>query len=179
MALDGEFFERIRNKEVFLEEVHADFFARSEEKGVFPHWNRGRCQDAYFQWMQDLERVEAVEDKVRRADHLKCAGHLVYWLRRSSPVDEFAYNMPLNPGKEFMLRYGREYLAFDLGYRVAQVYELKIHGRNLPENSFSLKSSLPGVPANDFIETTAHVMKTKHVSPHSLLVIYKAIFLRP
>lgn len=178
MAITGDFFERIRNKAVFLDEIHGDFYRRASELGVEPHWNRGRCQDAYFQWMQDLERVEAVEDKVRRADHLKCAAHLVYWLRRASPVDEFAYDPPLNTSKEFMLKYGREYLAFDLGYRAGQLYERKIHGRNLPESAFSLKSTLPGVPQNDFIETTVHVMKLKHVSPHALLVIYKAIFLR-
>jgi|GEM_PF-3997748 len=179
MPVTGDFFEVIRDKKNFLELVHEDFSARSEELSVYPHWNRGRAQDAYFQWMQDLERVEAVEDKVGRADHLKCAAHLIYWLRRSSPVDEFAYEPPVDSAKEFMLKYGREYLAFDLGYRAAQIYERRVFGRNLPEQSFSLQSNLPGIAQNDFIETTVHVLKVKHVSPHALLAILKAIFLRP
>lgn len=179
LAITGDFFDKIQNKEIFCEEIHEDFFKRSEEMGVIPYWNTGCIQDAYFQWIQDLERVQLVEDKVRRPDHLKCAAHLIYWLRRSSPIDNFVYEGELTPSIEFMLKYGREYLALDLGYRIAQLYECKIHDRNLPDNSFSLQSNLAGVNENDFIETAVHVLKLKMVSPHSILLILKAIFLRP
>lgn len=178
MSITGNFFERIQAKAVFLDEVHSDFYTRAEELGCHPHWNRAKAQDAYFQWMQDLERIAHVEEKVSRPDHLKCAAHLIFWLRRCSPINDFACEG--DPAKhEFMMKYGREYLAFDLGYRVAQLYETKIFGRSLPTSSFSLQSNLPGVQANDFIETTCHVMKLKEISPHALLTTLKAIFLRP
>ncbi len=186
MAITGNFFERIRaNKNAFADEVHSDFYARCEEMDVLPFWNKGKCLDAYFQWEQDLRRVEGIEDKVGVADHLKGAAHLIYWLRRSSPVDGFTNgkneysSQEMTPAKEFMAKYGREYLAFDLGYRAAQLYEVNLHGRKLPTASFPLSSSLPDVPKRDFIESTCHVMKTKMMSPHALLVILKAVFLRP
>jgi hypothetical protein len=186
VGISGDFFKRIRaDKKVFGDEIHADFYARCEEMDVLPFWNKGRCLDAYFQWEQDLRRVEGIEDKVGVADHLKCAAHLIYWLRRSSPVDGFTNgkneysNQEITPAKEFMAKYGREYLALDLGYRAAQLYEIKLHGRNLPAKSFPLRSSLADVPPRDFIESTCHVMKTKMLPPHALLVILKAVFLRP
>ncbi len=186
MAITGDFFKRIRaDKNVFNEEIHSDFYVRCEEMDVLPFWNRGRALDAYFQWEQDLRRVESMEDKVGIADHLKCAAHLIYWLRRSSPIDGFTMgatefsDKKITPAKEFMALYGREYLAFDLGYRAAQLYECKLHNRDLPAASFPLSSSLSDVPKRDFIESTCHVMKTKMLSPHALLVILKAIFLRP
>jgi len=186
VGITGDFFERIRaDKTTFCEEVHSDFYARCEEMDVLPFWNKGRCLDAYFQWEQDLRRIEGVEDRVGVADHLKGAAHLIYWLRRSSPVDGFTNgatefsDQTITPAKEFMAKYGREYLALDLGYRAAQLYETKLHGRNLPPRSFPLSSSLPDVRKRDFIESTCHVMKTKMLSPHSLLVILKAVFLRP
>lgn len=179
MALDGDFFERLQNKATFIEEVEADFHARAQEAQMEVLWNRANTQDAYFQWMQDIERIERVEDKVRRADHLKCAAHLIYWLRRCSPVDHFAFEGQVGPHQEFMFHYGREYLAFDLGYRAAQLYERLIHKRDLPGSAFSLQSPLAGAKSNDFIESASHVLKVKMVSPHALLLVLKAIFLRP
>jgi hypothetical protein len=179
MAITGDFFERIQTKSIFLEEVHSDFYSRCEEMGALPHWNKAKALDAYFQWMQDLERIQIVEKNVSKPDHLKCAAHLIYWLRRFSPVNDFVFDGAPNESREFLMLYGREYLAFDLGYRAAQLYECKISGRNLPDNSFSLDSKLPGVGRNDFIECAAHVLKLKMVSPHALILVLKAVFLRP
>ncbi|MGO7532770.1 hypothetical protein [Rhizobium leguminosarum] len=184
MAIEGDFFERILKKEAFLELIHQDFYDRSVEMGVEPFWDKGKAQDAYFQWMQDLERIAHVEEKVTKPDHLKCAAHLIYWLRRSSPVNEFAHeavdlNAPDNERIVFMLKYGREYLAFDLGYRAAQLYETRLGDRQLPPNAFAPRSALGDVPANDFVETMVHVLKLKNVSPHAIFLVLKAIFLRP
>ncbi|NEU96331.1 hypothetical protein [Bradyrhizobium uaiense] len=180
MAITGDFFDRIQDKATFLEEVHLDFYTRSEEMGALPHWNKAKALDAYFQWKQDLERIQLVEKNVKTPDHIKCAAHLIYWLRRYSPVNDFAFDGPTDEAREFLLKYGREYLAFDLGYRAAQFYECKIFGRDLPEEtSFSLDSKLPGVGRNDFINSVTHVLKLKMVSPHALTILLKAVFLRP
>lgn len=186
MAITGDFFERIRaSKETFNDEIHSDFYVQCEGMDILPYWNRGRCFDAYFQWEQDLRRMESMEDKIDHADHLKCAAHLIYWLRRFSPVDGFTNGSTefstkeITPAKEFMAKYGREFLALDLGYRAAQLYEIKLHNRNLPANSFPMSSVLPGTPKRDFIESTCHMMKVKSLSPHALVVVLKAVFLRP
>ncbi|TCP80812.1 hypothetical protein C8J31_11452 [Rhizobium sp. PP-CC-2G-626] len=187
MSISGDFFEKIQTKGNFLELIHIDFHRRAEEMKVEFHWNSGRAQDAFFQWRQDLERIQLVEERVAKPDHLKCAAHLIYWLRRSSPVNEFSYDTyegfdldaPENASIRFMLLYGREYLAFDLGYRAAQLYETKVNGRELPPEAFAPRSALPDVPPNDFLETVVHVLKMKNVSPHAIFLVLKAMFLRP
>jgi hypothetical protein len=56
-------------------------------------------------------------------------------------VDEFANGSADENSDdfEFMMKYGREYLAFDLGYRIAQHYETTINGRQVDdaENAFA------------------------------------------
>lgn len=178
-GITGDFFERIQDKETFELEIFHDFSDRAEEMGVMFHWNKRNALDAYFEWTQDLRRLDAVEQKLERPDHLKCAAYLIHWLRRSSPVTNFVYEGEIDEGKEFMLKYGREYLAFDLGYRAAQLYERKVNSRNLPEEAFSLQASMEDVKPNDFIETVSHVLKLKMVSPSAILLVLKAVFLRP
>lgn len=78
---------------------------------------------------------------------------------------------------EFMLKYGREYLAFTLGYNVAKHYEIQIN--DLDANAFSLQSKFESVPKNDLLDTLVHAMKIKMISPQGLLITLKAIFLRP
>jgi len=179
LGITGDFFKRIIDKEVFEAEVFHDFFERCEEMGIVFTWNRRNALDAFFEWQQDLSRLAHAEPHIEEPDHLKCAAYLIYWLRRSSPVENFVYEGEVTPEVEFMIKYGREYLAFDLGYRAAQNYERFVNDRNLPQSSFSLHSSLEDVLENDFIETVCHVLKLKMVSPSSLLLLLKAIFLRP
>ncbi|MGE8131500.1 hypothetical protein ACQKQD_31520 [Methylobacterium sp. NPDC080182] len=178
-GLTGDFFERIQDKDVFEAEIYRDFYDRAEEMGVLFYWNKRNALDGFFEWSQDLRRLDFIEKKLQRPDHLKCAAYLIYWLCRSSPVSNFVFEDGLDDAKEFMLKYGREYLAFDFGYRAAQLYERKVNGRDLNEDSFPLHSSLDDVARTDFIETTCHVLKLKTVSPSAILLILKAIFLRP
>lgn len=179
MAITGDFFERIKAKEVFIEEIHNDFHQRCEELDASFHFNKGRAIEAYFHWMQDLKVIPVRDPVIKAPCHLKCAAFLIYWLRRFSPVDEFACDDLDSGSVQFLVKYGREYLAFDIGYRAAQVYERGINGRALPGDAFSLQSFDSRVDVNDFVETVTQVMKAKNVSPHALYLVLKAIFLRP
>ncbi|WP_162559687.1 hypothetical protein [Methylobacterium radiodurans] len=178
-GLTGDFFERIQNKDVFEAELYVDFFDRANEMGVLVSWNKRNALDAFFEWTQDLKRLDYIEKKLDRPDHLKCAAYLIYWLCRSSPVSNFVFEDDINEEKEFMLKYGREYLAFDLGYRAAQLYERKVNNRDLKEDAFPLHSSMNDVCRTDFIETACHVLKLKFVTPDAILLVLKAVFLRP
>ncbi len=175
----------LEDKEVFVDFVGRAFHAMAGNFGLFVHFNMALAQDAYFQWMQDIDRVRKFEQDVNEPDHIKKCAHLVYWLRRFSPVNDFAVNDVEGNGDvdadsyEFMMKYGREYLAFDLGYQIARHYERTINGRNLDDSAFSIQSVFPEVHSHDFLKTIVHVMKTKMLSPQSLVIALKAIFLRP
>lgn len=183
MQIDGTTLVKLEDKAQFLEIVHQEFYEAAGEMGFVFHWNKAMAQDAYFQWMQDIERIRSFEERVSEPDHVKKAAHLIYWLRRFSPVNDFirdpqSDDIPKDM-QEFMLLYGREYLAFNFGYQIAKLYECTINDRDLPASSFSLQSSLSDVEEHDFLRSIVHIMKTKMISPQSFVVALKAVFLRP
>jgi hypothetical protein len=185
MIIDGNTLERLEQKADFIGTVHKYYYDLCAQMGVQPHFNKALAQDAYFQWMQDLDRIRSYEAEVGDPDHIKRAAHLVYWLRRFPPVNDFVIGGEHIPDDvdpdaiQFMLKYGREYLAFDMGYSLARFYEARINGRNLGEDSFSLQSSFPDVQSHDFLLSMVHVMKTKMLSPQALVLVFKGVFLRP
>ncbi len=183
-GITGDFFERIQTKAVFIEEVKHDFYRVAGQYGLEPHFSPSHLQDAFFCWTEDIKRIEfdlgraeRIEGKKQRADHIKCAAHLMFWLARSSPVNEFAHDGVITPTRSFMLKYGREYLALDFAYRAAQFYECEIRGVD-PKKSFSLHSDLKDAKPNEFIEDAAQTLKLHILSPHSLIMTLRAIFLR-
>lgn len=175
----------LEEKELFLELVHQAFYNASVEFGLAPHFNKALAQDAYLQWMQDVERIRQFEHKVSEPDHIKKCAHLIYWLRRFSPVNDFAcmgFEGPSDQTSEqieFMAQYGREYLAFNYGYQIARHYELTLPGRTVDQEAFSLQSQFDDVGDHDLLRTVVHIMKTKMLSPQAFVVTLKAIFLRP
>jgi len=134
-TIDSNTLRSIENKGTFVDFVGQAFHDMSMAFGLTVHFNRASTQDAYFQWMQDIERVRQFEENVSEPDHIKKCGHLIYWLRRFSPVNDFAVvdfegTGPLDDESfQFMMKYGREYLAFDLGYQIAKHYERTMNGR--------------------------------------------------
>lgn len=183
--IDQNTLRSLEQKEEFVSFVGQAFHDLAMQFGLTVHFNKALAQDAYFQWMQDVERVRQFEQDVNEPDHIKKCAHLIYWLRRFSPVNDFAVVDFEGPGVndkdsfEFMMKYGREYLAFDLGYQIAKHYECSISGRNLGANSFSIQSSFTEIQSHDLLKTIVHVMKTKMMSPQAFVITLKAVFLRP
>lgn len=185
LTAEDDYITNLLEKEYFLKEVEENFYSKAEDMGVLVSFHKGRALDVLLQVNHDLRRIEDRESKVSLPDHIKVAALTMYWLRRISPVSRFTINTEIHgisestPSVEFMMKYGREYLAFDFGYKLAHHYECNIEDRSLPENSFSLNSSFDDVPKNDLVEMVVHVLKLKNVSPHALILLLKAIFLRP
>ena len=185
MKISGKTLTQLENKGQFVKIVFDDFANNAFLMGFEIHFNKALALDAYFQWMQDIQRIRSFEEEVTEPDHIKKCAHLIYWLRRNSPVNDLVLggeDVPADIPDEsvkFMLLYGREYLAFDFGYRIAKLYERSINGRNLPESAFSLQSDFADVADHDFLKTVVHVMKTKMISPQSLVIALKGAFLRP
>jgi hypothetical protein len=70
--------------------------------------------------------------------------------------------------REFLRRYGEEYLAFDFGLQICTWYELEKIGATRMQ---------PPILSEDFLIDLCHMLKFKHVSPHAMYLIYKSILL--
>jgi hypothetical protein len=151
---------------------------------LFPRVSPPRLLDAYGAWRNDLKRVELNEPKLHDGlDHFKQCGHLAFWIRRMSPLVEtvdLTENIADAPGnpltenekkfRELLYGYANEYLAFDFGFQFCKFYE--IHKK---EGSSDRAKKIILTP--DYYKTICDFMKYKSVSPHSLFMIYKSLFL--
>ena len=124
-------------------EIFTEFAAHVLGKArLFPLLSKPRLIEACGAWRNDLDRVASNEPNLGDGlDHLKHAGHLSFWLRRTSPLVEAidttkdisdAEGYPLsdieNQFRAILLPYANEYLAFDFGYQIARYYEVAKEG---------------------------------------------------
>lgn len=137
-----------------------------------------RLHDAHFAWQDDVKRLSDMERNLKDgADHFKQCAALAYWLRRMSPVVDYIdwFNPDgddLHPHevdlRDLIARYGTEYIAFDLGFQICAYYET--------ERVDSPRQFYPNL-TGEYLVDVCHMMKFKHVSPHSLYLVYKSIFI--
>lgn len=142
-------------------------------------------RDAYELWTNDLDRIENFDLKNgTKADHLKHAGHLCYWLRRCKVIswvgltddhsDDEIKSWFKNNSLIIGRMYGREneFLAIDLCYRMAAYAEaVKYNHKKSPTDILSRIDS-------EYISAVAHVFKTKNVSPHAIYLIFYGLIVR-
>lgn len=146
-----------------------------------PVFSPRRLYDAHFAWRSDLERMGDREAELDgEPDHYKQAGLLAFWLRRESPVVEFndlqqtiGEEGGLYPSEEekrdLLTKYGSEYLAFDFGFQLCQYYvSAELDG--------GIDDAAPAV-TREYLQDICYFLKFKHVSPHSLYLIYRSLFL--
>jgi hypothetical protein len=176
--------ESIFDDLVLLENYQATFqehIKKSLNKPLLiPQVSNPRLRDAHYAWRKDMTRVESGEDKlINGLDHFKQAAHIAYWLRRMAPVVEYSdrfegveQESELYDGekhaRKFILKYGNEFLAFDFGFQICLYFELyRTDGK---------KRNKPPVLSSEFLNDMCYMMKFKHVSPHSLYLVYRSIF---
>jgi hypothetical protein len=169
--IDFEFYESTFK-------LHAKECAK---RGILaPRFSKARLRDAHYAWREDLQRVEGAEKYLDQGlDHFKQCAHLAYWLRRMAPIIEYEDIAALweEPdtlyaeevaAREFLARYGTEFIAFDMGFQICLYYELE-----KLDNALRTPPRLSG----DYLTDLCHMLKFKHVSPHSLYLVYKSILL--
>lgn len=186
LLITPDIFERLSDGNFFAKFVSAQYGDVAIKARMTPKISMRSLFDSHYFWILDLRRVNEFETPDSEPDHFKHAGHLAYWLRRSAPVFEWIdnrRNFQDAPGfdllpyeddlRDLLLKYGNEYLAFDLGFRLSKYFECGRLGINPKENQGVFPIT------EDYIVTISHFLKAKNVSPHALFLIYKALFLRP
>jgi len=175
MAFGGNVYARLKNEAWFMRFVQTQYESACVDALVAVTLDNRRLWDAHGLWLEDLDRLKTYELAGGTPDHYKQSGHLIYWLRRSSPViamTDIAGKKKISSDvadfRTLLFRYGNEYLAFDLGFRLCRFFESQKEG--LDEDVFRLK--------RDYLKAMAQFLKTKNVSPHALYIILKSLFLR-
>jgi hypothetical protein len=180
MLINEKTLEAIKVEDVFCREFTNFALAACSPARLYPKFSRPRLDEAHGSWLADLKRVKENERHlVNGLDHFKQCGHLAFWVRRLSPVVEFAdldfgdSEMPMKP-KEKALRnllkgYVNEYLAFDFGYQLCRYYEAR--HKEKPSGRAEHLGLSP-----DYYQMISHFMKFKNVSPHAVHLVYKSLF---
>jgi hypothetical protein len=145
-----------------------------------PVLSKRRLFDAHYAWLDDIKRVANHEPQIdAELDHFKQCGHLAYWLRRQAPVidlvdiveaygEEGGLYAEEEEQRSILEKYSGEYLAFDFGLQICHFYESERLDRE--------ERREPRIDL-EYLMTVCNFMKFKHVSPHSLFLIYKSLFL--
>ncbi len=139
---------------------------------------------AHYRWAKDMEHSSKKEYDGRPLDHFKRAGFLCYWLRRCPPMAELMSNPDLtfaqikfrDPNK-ILTQYGNVFAAFDIGLRICRYWEFARTDINYDSETRQriLKFSIP--QRSEFIEDICYTLAEKNISPHSLHMLYKSLFL--
>ena len=172
---DAEIFKRLEGEDAFFQFIEEQYaYTAKREAGLGPMICKPRLQDAFHSWQGDILRVR--KEIKSTPDHFKQCGILVYWLRRCIPVEGFNLTDEYYPveykrevretRRAFYAHYSNEYLAFSLGFRICQFFETK--------KSEHPKQEIK--PSKDYVNMMCSFLKRKHVSPHSLILIYRSLF---
>lgn len=134
-------------------------------------------ETARLSWLRDLDVLEI--NGSGRPDHFKHAGILAYWLRRRAPlrsmkkVVEFDTEVGKNRQRVF-LEMSHELVAYMIGYDLARFANSRNEINKHDDISNIIRSKAPNL---SFAQDMCVLMKTKHISPHALMMIYRAIHL--
>jgi hypothetical protein len=166
-----------------IEEEREEFYSLFEEHvrqifahgGLEPVLQKQRLADIHYSWGRDMTRVGAKEPKlIHGLDHFKRLGHLVFWLRRFSPVigaNETIQDNDLDEKqkkfRKIFVNYSNEYPAFDLGFQFCNLY-YTVRSGNSSTAAVELEPN--------FVEDMCYFLKYKSVSPHAIAMIYRSIF---
>ena len=167
----GDFFNRIRDKDKFIEFVRREYEYEADKfAALSPTLSDDAMLDVYQCYKRDVERLE--ENMDTTPSHFKRAGFLAYWLRRHKPVLKWGIvsgevlALGQQKARDFIVDYGHVYLAFSLGYGICRYFE----------RGADSKRGLPD-PNDKYVEAACYLMKYKSISPHAMGFIYHSLFL--
>jgi hypothetical protein len=139
---------------------------------------------AHYRWTKDINSVREKEYAGGTLDHFKSAGFLCYWLRRCPPLSELTTNLDTTfagirhrePNK-LLIQYGNVFAAFDIGLRICRYWESARTDIAYPDavREAMMKLSIP--QRSEYISDICYTLAEKNISPHSLNMLYKSLFL--
>jgi hypothetical protein len=180
-----DLFEKLKDAEWFCRFV--DYQYKSvvfDMEPVTPLLSDYWTRQAHFRWVKDIRTVSSKEYDGRPLDHFKHAGFLCYWLRRCPPLYDLAKNpdpafagIKYRDPKKVLTQYGNVFAAFDIGLRICRYWEsarTDIGYSNAVRDQI-MRFTIP--QRSEYIEDICYTLAEKNISPHSLHMLYKSLFL--
>lgn len=135
-------------------------------------------ENARVHWLRDIDALKINGNGT--PDHFKQAGILSYWLRRRAPIRELKVISPYDTEvgrsrQQTFLKLNHELSAFIIGFELCRYAHMKSVLDQGTNAVIQIKSIVP-----DFKYATdvSILMRNKHISPHALMMIYRAMLNR-
>ena len=175
LTITSAIFEELADSEKeFAKKVRVFYTDFCRGAGYEPAWIDARLDDAWVAFQRDKQDVrKSLPKGSPGGDHFKLCGILVYWLRRYAPVADMrdlSMNIAALPGADklqpLLQKYPSELPAFEMGLTICDFFA---------ENAANGGTDRPGVDL-DYYEAVCYLMKFKSISPHSMGMIYRSLF---
>lgn len=187
--------EKIKSDETaFKNCMTGNFHVIARQFGYDINISRNRLGEVWIHWLDDLGRIkdERVPTETIELDHFKHAAFLCFWLRRLIPLGfMFLSPTPINgvgaidPEQEWFAQYGNEICATRIGIMLCHGYEIKKIQKAIGQASTENVAELTGrrarliemQPMSSRLEIDMVTnLKHKNNSPHSINLIFRALF---
>ena len=177
---------RLADRSWYIDCIAHNYYELAKRSGCSIAISERRLGEAHDFWIEDQTRTlhEGMASGTTNLDHFKQAAFIAFWLRRMRPINETTSNKPLaeiadarNSRIAHFVIYGNEILAIQVGLQICLFYEtaraVAAGAVTLPGRTNYLKSlQFP----KDLRDDCAMVLKHKNMSPHSLYLLYRALF---
>jgi hypothetical protein len=185
---------RIQTDErAFRKCIAGNYLTIAREFGSDIALSQSRLADTHTYWLADLGRLlsTGMQPETKILDHFKQAAFLTFWLRRHIPATHVFSNpmevngLPATDRQRFFALYGNELCALHIGLDICHSYELQKLTASLEDAAIGDKVAVLLKIANlksrmiispDFEVDFVVNLKHKNNSPHSIYLIFRAIF---
>lgn len=170
-------FARLLDEEFFVGEIYNAYVTYIQDHGFSGSISRPKLLEAHIFWNEDMARAKQFEMvDSSTIDEFKQCGHLAYWLRRFNPISEIrVYERADSEAEQarqaFFKKYGSQLTSFMIGFELCAYATANAEGSTFYKDDFKL--------SDDYTHVVSHFLKSKDVSPHSMFLIYKSLFLSP
>jgi hypothetical protein len=188
----SDLFSKLEDAEWFAEFVKFQYQRIVfDMEPIVPAISEYWTAQAHYRWSKDTARVRSKEYDGRPLDHFKLSGFLCYWLRRCPPLTSLHHNPDLKfasvklrgePSK-ILVQYGNVFAAFDIGLRICRYWEaartdIKYDADAKRDAAVRQRIARLSISRNSkYVEDICYTLAEKNISPHSLNMLYKSLFL--
>lgn len=182
----ADIFTKLHDQEWFVNFIkyqYKDIFFKSET--VNPQISEYMLMQAHEHWVSDVGRISSNEYNGKNLDHFKHSAILCFWLRRFPAITDYfpdpslkAFGQSVIIDNKDLFNHGVHQASFDIGFRICSYWEAMradcedVYGKILEPGDFKIGRH------KEFTNDVGYVLSEKNVSPHTLNLIYKSLFLQ-